>query len=1141
MTPETWTREFLNARELNYSDGRPLYRYRMSDEEYDNLRNTLATIIEMGGHRAFNVKRFEAALVIFIAEWWRRFYDGNFSYATIFEAINLTNNAPTAQQRSELVRAGLKFWKRDVRKINGRRRYLGTLACEGGLPLNQLHAQNNALAQLMTAVLKQHSQYGTAIDKGVEARLSTLPQFLQNSDIHAVLVDILGTVTEFTNRYNLATAANPVDTLSQSDPQWRTYFPFPLNDEQSESLLNQLIGTGSHVNRQPAEQPFSLIRELRFDHADEAHLHAELVTQKRLVIDDLGLPAELAAQLKQASRVAVSCLSNEGDERFWFNGLITEKNNTQVIACNAEVLKLNAADSLKEWQILLAIKGQILAKLDINGGQSLAADEPWTFRNDKPMTLLGAGSQRVKNESVYLICPSNSEVIPANDDTTIVTCGEHLGGTLLSASGELSIRVEEERFRIKTATQFSGVTYALSGRRLAYQSTPKLAYHGPLRPACFDGETGRLLPEYIDKIRLQYKLVGADHEWQRHPTQHNATYFVRAINPQGDTLFKRKVLLLDEHFDVTLVRGATHDRGGSYQFLGADNLQLDRSSPTVNTTETEQNGVKVVALTTESPAPPAYCELVLRHQTTAHCFTLKLPFPARGAKLIDEHDDVVAANSALSIDQLWGHRLLLFSEHQHNNHASIEFYINHSNNERLSFNEAITLGRTMTELRLSDWSERIKQLLSFANDIDTNVRINAFVGAQQVYTLDIGQFALDLIPDKERGQITVKQSSSATSDQLTELTLYATLMTDLERPPEVLSRVETQDDQRVFNFDCPAAGPWIIHQAPTEHYHATTTLTTRSLLWVQPGPNPKQERDYYEQQDYPTLESLADIPYEDIRQQKTADVLAKMANNLGHPSWSYLMNLFERMGHLPLTTIDIWPQVAENPQLLTALCAHQLTDIVDKLDTDFSIVWHAIPLTHWLQAYRNYSSYYGELFPEDAENATDVVIDGLNELAQLKPSLSFVISIIKHELAIAEVLEVTLARNDPMTLLNQIDGLANSALENFNVPGEHFLSPTFSAWLKDERALLNHEVINHFRQFNAVIENAEPNGQVAMLLLPALLARRCIYSNDSALTTPIKFDINKVIELNPSWFETAYAILAGVQYGLNAQEQNSHG
>ncbi|MGJ4896686.1 MULTISPECIES: STY4851/ECs_5259 family protein [unclassified Bradyrhizobium] len=130
-----WIWTFLNARRLAEPDQRPLYRYRMTDGEYEDAKGILRQLAATG--RLANPDRHSGAMFVsFGAEWFRRESNSTFHRwddlaPDIFPWLAYSN-------KQQLTLLGLKFWRRELRRGPHGREFLLTLALEGGFPVRIL-------------------------------------------------------------------------------------------------------------------------------------------------------------------------------------------------------------------------------------------------------------------------------------------------------------------------------------------------------------------------------------------------------------------------------------------------------------------------------------------------------------------------------------------------------------------------------------------------------------------------------------------------------------------------------------------------------------------------------------------------------------------------------------------------------------------------------------------------------------------------------------------------------------------------------------------------------------------------------------------------------------------------------------------
>lgn len=133
--PGDWLRALLMRHRLGQPDGRPLFRYRMTDTEYDGVTRALEALAATG-RLVQPDSHAGAVFVAYCAEWFRRESNSTFlrwddPAPTIFAAV------PYADKQ-ELTLLGLRYWDRTLRRGRHGREFLLTVALEGGFPVRIL-------------------------------------------------------------------------------------------------------------------------------------------------------------------------------------------------------------------------------------------------------------------------------------------------------------------------------------------------------------------------------------------------------------------------------------------------------------------------------------------------------------------------------------------------------------------------------------------------------------------------------------------------------------------------------------------------------------------------------------------------------------------------------------------------------------------------------------------------------------------------------------------------------------------------------------------------------------------------------------------------------------------------------------------
>jgi len=153
----------FDTRDLEQHDGRTLWKYNLSDEEYNELKTHLSEIDE----NEFD----QLDIALYYAEWWKNEYNGGLPtkiavYNSIFNC-NLSFDEFYKYAKRGAVRLGIKWIQRENKL------YFRTLLLQGGLPIN--HLLNNS------------GTYTNFLKKVLEINPSTIDEFAYEDDIICIL------------------------------------------------------------------------------------------------------------------------------------------------------------------------------------------------------------------------------------------------------------------------------------------------------------------------------------------------------------------------------------------------------------------------------------------------------------------------------------------------------------------------------------------------------------------------------------------------------------------------------------------------------------------------------------------------------------------------------------------------------------------------------------------------------------------------------------------------------------------------------------------------------------------------------------------------------------------------------------------
>lgn len=187
--------ELLRNRGLKNHDGRPLWQYDLSYEEYQKLKNYL-----------HNLPRFDKTydardLTLFYAEWWKNEYStGSPSKELVFQSIGRNRIGDAEIFFKHAVLGAQRLGIRWLSQINTL--YFRTLLLQGGVPINHLikHSQSGNYTRFLKKVMELQPQ--TIADFVYDYDLiSILPRSSRNNEIYECCLQIVRAVLDGDEKY----------------------------------------------------------------------------------------------------------------------------------------------------------------------------------------------------------------------------------------------------------------------------------------------------------------------------------------------------------------------------------------------------------------------------------------------------------------------------------------------------------------------------------------------------------------------------------------------------------------------------------------------------------------------------------------------------------------------------------------------------------------------------------------------------------------------------------------------------------------------------------------------------------------------------------------------------------------------------
>ena len=456
MSALQWLNDFFEKRNMSdrKPDGRPLFAYRCTLEEYESLKSLLVdaerTVPGTAIHQGYTLST-GYLFTLYCSEWWRRNYSGGvWKWEPIIKSLGWDNDSWNT--RTNFVIKGLRYWNRDLIHTGAGTQYLLSVASEGGIPINVLERENASFKYYLKAVIREYGHYvsgGLTAERVARDNLNKLPSSWQQEQIATLAGQIVAQL--WVLKSEIGDSPDPVKTLNEVHPDWSTTFPITLESEQAETLVNSLLNTARSVSSGESQ---ILRLERNLDKvSDKWVLSAKLLLPKELnikQIETLGgltsthiIPERLEMyRVIGDERTLVARLSGEGDSRF----VRHIPGATQSYSDKAD----------KELSLILVARGHDVASLSVVGGEELDSTLPWCFIdiNDdiQHFRWIGQGGCQRREPNIFVLFDQSptslsSDVTNGVDEVESNVLGKKLWW--ITEPAEFYADQEDEIYRIE--------------------------------------------------------------------------------------------------------------------------------------------------------------------------------------------------------------------------------------------------------------------------------------------------------------------------------------------------------------------------------------------------------------------------------------------------------------------------------------------------------------------------------------------------------------------------------------------------------------------------------------------------------------------------------------------------------------------
>lgn len=934
--------QLLNTVRARSTPGRPLYTYRLSEEEFQALRTEVATDVRLRRHlQGHSAARF----CLFAAkELCRTYTGGAWKWEPVEDALGWQ---PSHKEREETVRSGMSYWQRPIHQVGNSQRLLMTLYMEGGLPLAVLaDGRDLHLRQFFRALIAQAERYQASARQFIQDQIQLLPAtFRTNEGVQNLSSELADAIVELRKKLPRDHIVDdPVSYLNAREPGWANNLPLQVDPATVREFLGGLLASPRETVtrfRNPIEVETWL-------HGEPVRLERHAHAQNEISVRDMAQFLKLSEDgVRQRSRFLLSMVT------------ITGERHSVAVARLSEDEKVFRTEKLPASPVRdpRAAHGQIhivanagdtdLAYVDVPGGEALLEEVPWIFDGSvKNMArLIAQGSIRHRGEEVVALFPANGGPTHASLDTVIWSGKVYQDRQIVTVRGDVSWGAFGEKWSISTRVEASARRFALAGTTSRCGFSGSDFWEGAPGVYAVDPDGRRTI---VPDSRIESRTHGVG-EWR--PYRSLTGEIDVRVREDGETVFRTTIVTLPIGTRVQLdtPRSSIVVRcpGLIAARIGGERIQA-------------HDGLCVVPY-----QPGAVMEtvvsLVLDLGSKGRC-TLSVPAPIKAVQFVGRNGPVTGPIVFDRLGQIRAHAISPTNE---------EFKVEARIQGEYSWRAIARLHAAGTaggvwELGLGAVQEAVDDFFAASRGLDAAVEMKVTTPTtSRSPTLIVRRY--EEKPEWRRvndDTIEVSLTEEATlrigqmGMQLLEMNLRP--LHDPAQPARLLRRVASACWE-IPTGTLQDAGSWLV----------TGTIRGRVRLRPTLIPTP----GYRSPDDQPSmLRRWMAEPLKNLRQEGLAKLVPELRADWSRREWDEIAQILASIDTLPPATFDILGALSEVPEAACAAlfrCGGDFESFrriwrgLEKLP----FLWSAVPLEAWMSSAQLIQSWVRSICaPADVES-----------------------------------------------------------------------------------------------------------------------------------------------------------------------------
>ena len=937
VTSTAWLSSLLGPVGLSVPDGRPLYAYRCSTERFEEARDVLT-----GWRPQRDPGAGGRVFAVYAAEWWQRNYDGGpWAWQPLLDSIRCEAAFPELYQP---LRNAWRWWGVRPVVLGASVRYLGTCACQGGLPLHFVSSSHSNVRRFLRALLRDYRTFRRVVDDGytlAEPLRSHLPRSLRQEPVYRLCAEIMDQIWEL--RGVGSQQDDPVAVLDRQTPEWRSRMPIDLGDAQARRLIDSLLRDAATAQSTTAGE-FQVLRYITDTAAGRTFVVEPRVPQRMSVagmeklvgIGRAELPGRFQLRVDGSRPMPIANGRIAGDDVV-FSGVLADPENLAAIA-----------DREIRW--FLQAGRRIGDSFAPRGGAAPADDLPWVFAatedDESRLDLYAEGSVRTRFPRVAVACrEETARMLLPHPDCRPWEVQPMTGRVMLDVEGDVSIDTPVGTCRIRTAQeQERQFEHRLVGKRCFDFEAPLPVYHHAPSLSSIEPEGAQ---RRVPAAQVSWRAARGD-GWVRNPDSPGVWRVRREVD--GETVFLSKICLAGADFSAKVVPGRESTRG-CVDIRGAS-LDVACEHPQVDI-ETEQHTDRqrvTVHFVPDRVAdagggrtdPPSHVELATRWPNGS-TLPVTVPFPGRGARFVHPDYGAAGRRRSLSVESLYGWRALAISPRTRDTFRLVgelqAVDLDRQMKAAAHFDVALQkIGDGVSELPLVVVHDALQSLFAATKLLDARIHLELTSGGFAEGRTVVRRFACVV-------EVSEESLFSVPSRCIPDGAPVSFEAFSLEAPGLGRTPLEPAGNDG-------EAADWKIPDAALRRQTRIVLARSGDQYFARPFIDPSDQVPL-DAAEARSLAQASAITNMENRIGAMRRILQDMVEGGGEENWEYLADLLDVSRGLPATTFDALDCLSDNPAALVRLLLRtpqeEARARIWRLEHELPFTWLLVPVQVWVE------------------------------------------------------------------------------------------------------------------------------------------------------------------------------------------------